>query len=322
MPSTDRPGGIEVTLTEMRLLLPLLVGLALVLAAAPSTAAADVRTLIHNDPEDATPPVSGQPNNPDIKSVEATYDDAQGQLTLSVAFYNALDELDTSEVYSMYAYFHLDSACFESGGDSIEGQHHVLSDYTQFYDRAQVSGYSGYLNFQREVSADQKSVTISATAPALQGKDYKCLTYRILGRARADRVTSNYDPDCGCYFFGRVLDELGEGRVYFPGYSPEELPRVETVYRQQVQGKCRRINLSYWEVLPDQVYGSDRRFSGDLAFVLRGEGRSRRLRTGLKNQIVWRGLSPGRYEIRGRYTGDEWRLPSRTVARSVRVRGC
>lgn len=64
-----------------------------------TSASAEVRTLNAGDPADATPTISGNPDNPDISAVDATYD-SSGSLSITVDFYNSINSLDTSQNYA------------------------------------------------------------------------------------------------------------------------------------------------------------------------------------------------------------------------------
>ncbi len=148
-----------------------------------------------DDLADAAPTISGTPNNPDVKHVTVTYDSA-GSLTIRVDFFNALNALDTSQNYAMWAGFEVgapsggsDPYCSTSSPGSVSGQHHVFAQWTTFYDRSSIVGYDGYLNFTRTVSPDQRSITITASSPALANRDFRCAQYTLNTR-RISTITN------------------------------------------------------------------------------------------------------------------------------------
>lgn len=294
-------------------------GVSLVISAG---AGAEIRTATITDPEDAIPPISGDPNNPDVSQVDVLYDSTAGSIALTVGFYNSLHVLDMSENYSIYAYFNVGSNCYASDFQGIEGQHHVRSLYTQFYDRATVTGYSGYLEFDRVEAQDGRSITISASAPGLIDQDFRCLSYRLLGRARnsPSNPYSRYDADCGCWYLNQLLDDVAD-KAWFEGFAPEDQPKVETRYTVNPRSRCYGLDLSHWELLPEQVYGEERSFGGELVFRLRGHGSSKTLRTRVRDVIRWKDLRDGRYRLETHYSGDEWRQRSETLEKQVKV-GC
>jgi hypothetical protein len=98
--------------------LGLSLALVFLLALAPTASQAEVRTLTIADPADATPTISGIPNNPDIRQVSISYD-ASGSLTLTASFYNAFDTLDASSNYAFWAKFNLSASKAEGAGHLI-----------------------------------------------------------------------------------------------------------------------------------------------------------------------------------------------------------
>ena len=207
----------------------------------PAAADADVRSATADDPQDAPATVSGQPNNPDIKRVQATYDTA-GTLTLTIDFFNAASAIDYSQNYAFWATFTVGTwtdnggstdSCSTSQQGSLSGQHHVGGHYVTFYDRATVSGYEGYLNFSRSTSADGKQVTITASNPNIANRGYNCIEYTLHARRRStvSNPNSDYDSGCDCWYVGIRIDTTGEGATsdtsrptYFAGFTPPEKP--------------------------------------------------------------------------------------------------
>lgn len=189
-------------------------------------ARAEIRTAHVADPADAQPSVSGRPSQPDIEEVIATYDSA-GSLSITARFYNAFSAVDTSENFDFWASFGVSTGSDRSwepgtcsasfGPGDVHGQHHVFSSVgTVFFDRASVTGYSGYLSFSRVVSPDQRSVTISATSPVLAGRDFRCLEYELKSRARStvSNPYSEWSEGCGCWYVNPVLDWIGGSGIY------------------------------------------------------------------------------------------------------------
>jgi hypothetical protein len=201
-----------------------------------SSAAAEVRTLAVDDPQDAVATVSGTPNSPDISRVEARYDTA-GSLTITVHFYNDAASIDRSQNYAFWGTFTVGSvgsqtSCATAAG-SIFGQHHVYATSTTFYDRASVSGLDGTLDFTRTTSPDNRTITISASSPSIANRDYRCLSYQLNARrySTAENIYSRYDEGCGCWYTSSVLDVVGQhgqydtlGAVFFDGYGPPPPP--------------------------------------------------------------------------------------------------
>ena len=186
--------------------------------------------------------ISGNPDNPDISAVHATYD-SSGSLSITVDFYNSINSLDTSQNYAFYSKFIVgfpldpgdpNSFCSQVNPGDLSGQHHVYTAYPfTFFDRASAQGYSGYLNFNRSTSADGRQITISASSPALADRDYRCMTYELDARkhAPASDPLSLYDPDCGCWYRGVTLDSAGGAGIYVPpptlwfdGFRPAGIP--------------------------------------------------------------------------------------------------
>ena len=203
-----------------------------------STAAAEVRSLAVVDPQDATPTISGVPNSPDIQGLQVTYDSA-GSLTLQVTFYNAPSSLDRSQNYAFWSAFSVATATPYDGlpdrcsSSSISGQHHVFAERTTFYDRASISGLDGVLQFTRTTSADGKTVTVTASSPALANRDLRCVSYELRARrySTAASIYSDYDESCNCWYVSNSLDTVGTvekggvtPEVWFDGYAPGPQP--------------------------------------------------------------------------------------------------
>lgn len=216
--------------------------LALLVLAVPGTADAAVRTANADDPADATPTVSGQPNNPDVSHVTVTYD-TNGSLSLSVSFYNSFSTLDTSQYYAFWGRFTLGHEvqgssigpyceAHQQTGD-LDGQHHVFDPYgTTFFDEATLIGYSGKLTFTRTTSSDGRNVTISGSSPALANRDYNCGEYELWARVHStpENLYSDYDAGCDCWYTNAEMDSVGDvgtvssiggtGHFRFDDYSP------------------------------------------------------------------------------------------------------
>lgn len=308
-----------------------------------STVHAEVRTTVVLDPQDAAPTVSGVPNTPDIKQVSATYDTA-GTIRFVVEFFNTPEALDLSSKYAFIGEFVVgrragSSAypyCGGGAGTISYGQHHIFSMLVQFYDRATVEGYEGFLEFSRSTSPDGRTVTVSASSPVLANRDYTCFTYRVRNRHRssASDIYSDYDSSCACWYrwglddvLGRSVDSEDEDINYFDGYEPvppappEQKPKVKTRIWINPVGKCRRVALSSWTLLPDKVHGAHRGWPGKLRFRLRSRGKTKTMTTRVKPWISWGGLKPGNYRLQTRYLGDRWRHPA-TDTDVVRIKRC
>lgn len=193
------------------------------LSAAP--ARAEIRSATVTDPADATPPLSGPPNSPDVKQVRATYDTA-GSFSFVVDFYNSLTDLSFNPTYAHYGQFDIGSSCEVGAYGGITGQHHVASSSTTFNNEFSVSGYSGTLEVQRTVSPDGRQITISGQTPAIANQDYVCFDYTLGGRdySTYSNPHSDYDENCGCWYTGGAEDWLGESfyddAFYFDGFAP------------------------------------------------------------------------------------------------------
>lgn len=196
---------------------------------------AEVRSVAVDDPADATPTISGTPNNPDVSKVTASYDSA-GSITMTIDFYNAYTALDYSQNYAFWSNFSFGGPYqADDPGTScsavISGQHHVYATSTVFFDRATVSGFDGYLSFTRTASPDNKSITLTASSPSLANRDIRCMTYTLKARRRstASNINSDYDSGCDCWYVGSLLDVTGEsanqysieGTIWFPGMKPQ-----------------------------------------------------------------------------------------------------
>jgi hypothetical protein len=67
-----------------------LLAIALAALVAPGLARAEVRTVTITDPQDAPAPAAGAAKNPDLKSVDITYDTTVGSIGLVVKFYESI----------------------------------------------------------------------------------------------------------------------------------------------------------------------------------------------------------------------------------------
>jgi hypothetical protein len=206
----------------------------LLLLAAP--ASAEIRGGVADDPADATPTVSGVPNNLDISRVRVSYDTA-GALSITVNFHHSPAALDLSQNYAFLAAFSLgrpsDNTVNAYCNTGITGTHHVFSNRVTFLDRATISGLDGYLNFARTSSPDGREVTISATSPALANRDLRCLDYALYARrySSASNLNSDYDSVCDCWYVSLRLDDAGDPGLSFPtiwfnGFKPQPPPQA------------------------------------------------------------------------------------------------
>lgn len=324
----------------------LLLTLILALAATTGIANAEVRTAVIQDPMDTRPTVSGIPNSPDIRQVSVRYD-TSGTIEFTADFYNAPSGLDLSEKYAFVSKFQVGSNdgdsyyrfCSGTNTGDISGQHHVFaSTGLRFFDESAVSGYDGKLQFTRSTSADGRSVTVRATSPTIANRNFECFNYYMLHRtySTASNLSSSYDGSCDCWYNTGYNDVLGVTHTnwydavnYFDGYSPIEPPSVEppavkvrSRFRLRPVPQCRRLDVSYWTLLPDRVHGAKRPWSGRFEFVVRGKGVRRTKTVRVRSFIYLTNLGPGTYTLSARYLGDRWRLPSKTLVQRVRIPRC
>ncbi len=229
------------------------------LAPLAGAAHADVLTLSTVDPQDATPTVSGQPNNPDVANLRVVYD-TTGTLTLTVSFYNDPAGTDHSQNYAAYGSFSVGkingvgstATCSTAIPGGLTGQHHVYSGYGTFYDRATVSGMDGYLNFNRTGAG--MTITITATSPALAGRDYQCVSYQLRGKrySTASNLNSDYDAGCDCWYLATILDVVAPHGQYdtlgfaaFNGFAIPPAPACSDGIDNDGNGKTDYPNDSY-----------------------------------------------------------------------------
>lgn len=87
---------------------------------------------------------------------------------------------------------------------------------------------------------------------------------------------------------------------------------------------CATVKVTRLQVLPAQVGAARRAFTGRFVLTLtgRGERATRRLTVRPGVGAVWRRLRAGSYRLSVLYTGDGYRLPSRTIRRQVSVKRC
>ena len=318
----------------MRKLVLMVVAVGLLVAA--PVASAEVRTAAIPDAPDGIPTVSGIADNPDISQITVHYDTA-GSLTLIVSFYNSIDAIDKSRNYKFWGRFSLGegsagafnpAACWAGGkpGD-LYGQHNVVGS---FYDRSSVNGYNGYLNFTNSVSADKRTIVLTATSPVIANRNYRCIEYSLYARTYSSiyNLYSEYDEGCDCWYLSSKLDTIGADSilapgVWFPGFQPPPPPpppleQLKGSLQITVGGGCRQATLKSWKVNP---WAGGYPLSGNIRVRLGnqvkefpatqpGPIRFKRLRSGWRNMHVV-------------YTGD----PRRTVAKAdetvrVTTRGC
>lgn len=306
----------------MRKLILMVVAVGLLVAA--PVARGEIRTATVFDPADATPTVSGVPNNPDIRQVLVKYD-TNGSISLTVEFYNSLNTMDLSQNYKFAAQFDIgegsptygDSASCYAGGvpGDLYGQHNVLGS---FYDRASISGYEGYLYFTRSESVDKKWFTVTATSPALGGRNYRCIEYTLFARSHSSisNIYSEYDPGCDCWFVEPAIDTINGTTTYgsasargvwFDGFqpAPPPPPPVELAkgkLRFTAVGGCRRAKLTSWKVLP---WAGGAPATGTIKARL---GRQvREFPASRTAPVRWGRVRPGYRNIHLVYSGDEKR---------------
>src|SRR5262249_6714002 len=155
----------------------------------------------------------------DISSVTASYD-TSGSFSFTATYYNALNNLDTSENFGIFAKFSIVggeppeygedfSICsYDTAQGGVFGQHHVFSNGVNYFNQAEVSGYDGKLQLTRTESADHKSITVSGSSPALANHDWRCFNYELLAEAHASasNPNSHYSAACDCWYVSRKLD--------------------------------------------------------------------------------------------------------------------
>lgn len=290
----------------------------------PATASAEIRTATAIDPPDATPTVSGIPDNPDISQVDVTYDSA-GSLTITAHFYNPVNAVNTSEHFDFWSTFIVGEGsasslypgfCGPSSGaaGAVDGQHHVYSSVgTSIYNQADVRGYSGKLQFTRSESADRRSVTISATSPALANHNYTCLGYSLFAsqRASVSNLKSEYSEACGCWYIPERLDYLGPewcSGIWFNGFMPPPPPPPEPKKRKarvkaEAYGGCKRVILKRWRIKPGYQ-------PAEGMIVARVGKKKRRFSTKRTKPVIFR-IRPGYYNVVIKYLADRWRKPSK-----------
>jgi hypothetical protein len=176
--------------------------------------------------------VGGQPSQPDVSGVRVLYD-TTGAISIIVDFYGPVDGYDSSQNYAYYGNFTVGSwkrygatlSCStEAQGSLGSGQHHIYSASSTFFDRATVTGYDGYLNFARALSADKRQITLTASSPTIANRNYQCVTYTTNGRRRStvENINSRYDENCDCWYVGAPPDTVGQ--FQFAGQDPPPPP--------------------------------------------------------------------------------------------------
>lgn len=127
------------------------------------------------------------------------------------------------------------------------GQNHVFaSTGLHFFDQAEVSGYSGKLQFSRTTSPDGRQIVLSASSPALANHDWRCFGYSLNSRthASASNIYSKYDESCDCWYVSQTLDILGTAeraglgpKLWFTGFAPVPLPPEESAAEKRKHRK-------------------------------------------------------------------------------------
>lgn len=305
----------------------------------PSAASAEIRTAHAADPADAMPTISGVPNNPDIAAVVVSYDTA-GSITITASFYNAFNTLDTSENFGFWGDFSITesgesyggdtSYCFGTSTSGLYGQHHVYSNGSvTFNNEGSIGGYSGKLPFTRTEGADHKSVTISASSPALANHDWKCLNYSLHARTHASisNPYSEYGAGCDCWYVNRELDKLGNEAfqgIWFDGFQPPPPVHVITQKKSKAHGavaspKCRTVRLKQWWITPEWADGGPQEFTGKMRANI--DGKTKTFLAAGEGPLVWH-IPRGYYTLRLKYLGDTYRTESNWASYPVSVRPC
>lgn len=321
-----------------------LVLVAVLAGAMPQISSAAPRSLSIPDPTDGTPTVSGQPGDPDVSRLAATYDPEVGTLSITVDFYQPLSAIGGTDSYAWWSSFTVgapddpknpNTGCNPLAAGGLSGQQHVLSPYQTFFDQATVTGYAGRLPFSR--TSSDTSITITASSSVIANRDYRCITYALNARSRrpASDINSRYDEYCDCWYISGQQDAVGvddrlspyeQPRVlWFPGFKPV-LVKVATRLTWTPHRGHRRLDLWDWTVLPDTVLDEDRAWTGKLVFriskgnrvVLVRQAKPSQLEVGKKLARVK--LAPGRYKVKVYYTGDAFRNRSSTITRFVQIR--
>lgn len=204
-------------------------GLALLLAVAP--ASAEVRSATVSDSADMPVKLAGgAPEYPDIKRVTANYDSA-GSFSIRVEFYNSINSLDPSTVYSHKGDFRFSNCdpdrSVENDPPLLSGSHRIAGQPT-VGDLFAVEGFTGAGTVQRSQSEDGLAVTVSGSSPAIANQDYRCFFYHNVGRSRASEPSPpdfEYDSECDCYFTEKhddleAAEKSNDYYNFFSGYDP------------------------------------------------------------------------------------------------------
>jgi hypothetical protein len=292
---------------------------------ASASASAEIRFGSASDPQDATPTISGVPNQPDLSNVEVTYDTA-GSFSIKVSFYNAFNAIDTSKNYAFAGKFDIGSRCNVGAFGGISGQHHIYSSSgTRFLNEASVSGFDGTLPLTTQVSPDQKSVTVSGSAPGLANLDLRCFSYYDPGRIRStvESPTSSYDSGCDCWYASAIFDFLGgefsNNIFYFDGFGPPPPRLAKTKFSLRPLPICGGVDVSSWRLLPNRVHGQKRSFDGQFVYDIQGPGPDMVKRSRVENIIKLHGLRRGHYTLKAQYVGDSNRTDSKQLTKYIKV---
>jgi hypothetical protein len=226
-----------------------------------SSARAEVRSVSIADPADATPTVTGKPNDPDLSGVTISYDNVAGTISVTQTFYNAFSSLDTSQNYAFFTSVSLLPAntewwvngAVEEEQCGYEGFGGTITDYSyngsKYRNAWSVSGYSGEAPFTT-VANSPTQVTATAAGPSLVGHDWRCarVTLEANARSSASNLHSNYDGGCSCWAVNVNLDQVGVGRpeeiypspvIWFPGF-PATRPKPESAEEKKAKERAQK----------------------------------------------------------------------------------
>lgn len=163
----------------------------------PAWASADVRTGQRDDPTDATlhQNVDGTSyRDPDIQKVAVSYD-TSGSVRLDVTYLDVLPAGGTSADISINASEF--SVSGPSCGSAVAGDA-TITYYPQRNQSAstaasvRLQGFEGTIAAETTVSPDQKTVTVTASAPTMAGRGYRCVSRTNTGYSYSGDSTSAF----------------------------------------------------------------------------------------------------------------------------------
>jgi len=227
---------------------------------APGVASAEVRTATVNDPQDAPAPAAGAAKNPDLQSLQVTYDSVAGTVVAVARFYESIttrkDETNVT---------------FELGarpGTGYECEPGPMAPTVRAFLFAKqgtglmtVDGYDALITqSSASLSADGLQFTVRFVRPAaLAGLDLRCADVLSLW-------TSKYtDPTCN--YFGCAVTKIDIDPVYknawFDGFAPVPAAPTNVAVSSAsgnsiaLQWKDDDASVTGYEVLRDgQVVGT------------------------------------------------------------------